>query len=115
MIQSRFSANTTNRAFEFQRDADTPINISTLFVSHVLINFASAPTPQGKIEIFIEDDEGKDLIWDGQARNKEHLTYEPNLPIPISKDKKLVIEYPNPNTAETSVRVLWAGIGEKPL
>ena len=57
MIQSRFSSEEAV-AFEFGA-ADTLVNRSTLFVSHVAINFATAPTTAGAVQIFISDNEGE--------------------------------------------------------
>ena len=58
MIQSRFTSSETI-AFEFERTDKTLTNYSTLFVSHVAINFATAPTTAGAVQIFISDNEGE--------------------------------------------------------
>ena len=75
MIQSRFTSNAAV-AFEFQRTDPLP-NKPTLFVSHVAINFATASTTAGNVQIFISDAEGEDLIWKAEAQSQTHLSFLP--------------------------------------
>ena len=83
MKQSRFSSEEAV-AFEFGAP-DGLTNRSTFFVSHVAINFATAPTTAGAVQIFISDDEGEDLIWEDEAMSQTHLRFSPNSHIPVKK------------------------------
>lgn len=108
MIQSRFTSNTANTSFEFKRPEDFPTNIQTLNVSQVVINFETAPTTAGNIQIYYEDDAGKDLIWEAEAQSKTFLRFSPASPISIPNTAKLVIQYPNTDSVDISVRVIWS-------
>ena len=108
-LQSRFSTNSAVN-FEFGITPDKEdifINRGTLFVSLVSVNIATAPSNRVNVQIFIEDEQGKDLIGEIQARNKTSVLFEPNVLIPIPRDAKMIIEYPNPDNIEVSARVLW--------
>ena len=56
-LQSRFTSSEAV-AFEFGA-ADTLVNRSTLFESHVGINFATASTTAGNVQIFISNNGGE--------------------------------------------------------
>ena len=105
-IQSRFTSSEANVAFEIQMPAEF-LNRSTLLVSHVAINFGTAPTTAGNVQIFISDDEGEDLIWEAEAMGKTHLPFSPALHVPVPKDAKLILRYANEDTVEVTARFLW--------
>ena len=104
-LQSRFSSNTVVD-FEFQRTKPI-VNTPTLFVSHVLANFGTAPTAAGYVRIYISDNEGEDLIWQSTAQAKKHLAYAPKLDLPVPIGSKLVLRYANADSVEVTARFLW--------
>ena len=105
MVQSRFTGSTAI-AFEFQRTEAFP-NQPTLFVSHVLVNFTTAPTTEGNVQLFISDGDSKDLIWGAEAQSQTHLSFSPALHVPIAIGEKLILEYKNADSAEVTARFLW--------
>ena len=107
MIKSRFSGHASVE-FEFHRPETEPLtNRVTLFVSHVLVNFATAPTTAGDVQIFISDDAGEDLIWEAEAMNKTHLSFSPALHVPVTNRTKLILRYANADSGEVTARFLW--------
>ena len=105
MIQSRFTSNKVV-AFELQR-TEPLRNQTTRFVSHVLVNFATAPTTAGNVQIFISDDEGEDLIWEAEAMRKTHLSFSPALHVRVARGAKLILKYANTDSVEVTARFLW--------
>lgn len=106
MIPSRFSTRESVE-FEFNRSAEMSINYQNVYVSGVEINFATAPTSTDTMQLFFSDDEGEDLIWEGNAQSKTHLSYAPKLHIPVPNKSKLILRYENPNDVEVTARFLW--------
>ena len=107
MIQSRFS---TSEAAEFQfgRDGDKPsYNKRTLFVSSIEINLSEATQETNLIQLYFEDEAGKDLMWESNPANKRHISYSPNQHIPVSNEAKLILEYANPDSRIVTARFLW--------
>ena len=104
-LQSRFSSNTVVD-FEFQRTKPI-VNTPTLFVSHLTIGFATAPTTAGKVQVFFSDVEGESLIWEGTPQGKTFMSCTPKLHIPVPKNAKLILRYANPDSVEVTARFLW--------
>ena len=78
----------------------------TLFVSHVLVNFAAAPTTAGDVQLFISDSEGEDLLSESEAMRKTHLSFSPVLHVPVAKGAKLILKYANADSVEVTARFL---------
>lgn len=57
--------------------------------------------------LYISDNEGKDLIWDAQAKQKDRIFFTPTNPIALARGTKLILEYTNTDTVEVSTRFLW--------
>ena len=106
MIQSRFTGSTAI-AFEFQRTKGDLPNHPALFVSHVTIDFTTAPTTAGKVQVFFSDVEGESLIWEGTPQGKTFMSCTPKLHIPVPKNAKLILRYANANSVEVTARFLW--------
>lgn len=104
--KSRFTG-TGAIAFEFERNTELSYNRRTIFVSQIAVSFNTAPNAAGRLMIYYEDSEGKDLIYDENARNKQVILFSPNSPVPIIDGAKITIEYENPSSREVTARVLW--------
>lgn len=105
-IQSRFTSSEAVD-FEFELPENVLPSRSTLWVSHVLVNFGTTPTDAGDVQLFFADDAGEDLIWAAAAVNKDHLRLSLPYQLPVPRDAKLILQYSNPNTVEVSARFLW--------
>lgn len=104
-LQSRFTQSTGAVDVEFT-NSDPPIQKPTVFVSHVLIEFDTAPSDAGEVRIAFKDSQGTDLIKTLDPQNKIHVCAEFQ-PIPIIEGSALKVVYANPNSRNVVVRFLY--------
>lgn len=49
------------------------MTLQSRFMPHLLINFGTAPTAAGNVQLFFSDEAGENLIWEENAAGKTLL------------------------------------------